>query len=283
MIDAVRGQWWLRVLCPEQKIVLKRKPAFQRKSFAALTLAGAAELRGDPVEDAPHFNLYAGSSGSTLVEIGGQCRISFSNVLNVFFQKGYAHAVSRCVMVVDEGVQAFKTEYFTTNTAVLQAKFNLYKLQCFILDSEQLPDPQKGRLPRAMDFVLERLAIGDITDARSLPKNITALLNCTEEHNTRRDGIRYLKIPLVDFQPINPEYILPAVRWIKEVIANNTVLVHCNAGIGRSPSIVVCYLSEIGFGFEEAVRLVKSKRPDALPHRDLRSAFMLAKKMASYE
>jgi len=61
------------------------------------------------------------------------------------------------------------------------------------------------------------------------------------------------------------------------------VLVHCNAGIGRSPSIVVCYLYEIGFGLEEAVKLVKRKRPDALPHRDLRSAIMLSKRMSSFK
>ena len=134
-----------------------------------------------------------------------------------------------------------------------------------------------------MDFILERLAIGDIYDAKDISKDIAALLNCTEEHDTNREGILYLKIPLIDFQPINPEYIPRAIRWIKEVIADHTVLVHCNAGIGRSPSIVVCYLCEVGFGFEEAVRLVKSRRPDVLPHRELRSALMLAKKMASFE
>ena len=134
-----------------------------------------------------------------------------------------------------------------------------------------------------MDFILERLAIGDIHDANNLSKEVTAVLNCSEEHDTDREGILYLKIPLIDFQPINPEFIPRAVRWLKDVISDNTVLVHCNAGIGRSPSIVVCYLCETGFGFEEAVRLVKSKRPDALPHRDLRSALMLAKKMASFQ
>lgn len=134
-----------------------------------------------------------------------------------------------------------------------------------------------------MDFILERLAIGDIDDARNISKDITALLNCTEEHDTDQEGILYLKIPLIDFQPIKHEYIPRAVRWIKQVIAYNTVLVHCNAGIGRSPSIVVCYLCEIGFGFDEAVRLVKSRRPDALPHRDLRSALLLARKRASFE
>lgn len=133
-----------------------------------------------------------------------------------------------------------------------------------------------------MHYILERLAVGDIDDARNSPKKITAILNCTEEHDTSLEGIEYLKIPMIDFQPINPEYIPKAVAWIKEKIVNHKVLVHCNAGIGRSPSIAVCYLYEIGFGFEEAVKLVKSKIPGALPHRDLHSAIMIARKMLSF-
>jgi len=131
-----------------------------------------------------------------------------------------------------------------------------------------------------MYYILKRLAVGDINDARNLPEEITALLNCTEEHDTYREGVEYLKIPLIDFQPINPEYIPQAVSWIKEKIVNHKILVHCNVGIGRSPSIAVCYLYEIGFGFEEAVKLVKSKRPSALPHRDLKSAIMIARRMS---
>jgi len=134
-----------------------------------------------------------------------------------------------------------------------------------------------------MDYILERLAVGDINDARNIPDRITALLNCSEEHDTFREGIPYLKIPLVDFQPIDPAYIPRAVAWIKEMIVDNRVLVHCNAGIGRSPSIVVCYLCEVGFGFEEAVRLVKAKRPDAVPHHDLKSAILLARRMSLFK
>jgi histidinol-phosphate aminotransferase len=134
-----------------------------------------------------------------------------------------------------------------------------------------------------MDYILERIAVGDIEDARIPPRGITALLNCAEEHDTSREGYAYCKIPLIDFQPIDPQHIPKAVNWLKEMISDHTILVHCNAGIGRSPSIVVCYLHEIGFGFEEALRLVKRKRPDALPHRDLRSAIMLAKRMSSFK
>jgi histidinol-phosphate aminotransferase len=142
---------------------------------------------------------------------------------------------------------------------------------------------KERKVNNTMDYILERLAVGDIEDARIPPRGITALLNCAEEHDTSREGYAYCKIPLIDFQPIDPQCIPKAVNWIKEMISDHTILVHCNAGIGRSPSIAVCYLHEIGFGFEEAVRLVRSKRPDALPHRDLRSAIMLAKRMSSFK
>ena len=46
-----------------------------------------------------------------------------------------------------------------------------------------------------MYFILERLAVGDIEDARNIPENITAVLNCAEEHDTSREEIEYLKIP----------------------------------------------------------------------------------------
>ena len=132
-----------------------------------------------------------------------------------------------------------------------------------------------------MYYILDRLAVGDISDALNLPKDITALLNCAEEHETSRKGIAYLKIPLVDFQPINPEYIPCAVEWIKNKIASHKILIHCNAGIGRSSSIAVCYLYEIGFSYDEAVRLVKERNPEAVPHRELRSAIMIARRISS--
>ena len=44
-----------------------------------------------------------------------------------------------------------------------------------------------------MDYILDRLAVGDIQDARTPPKAITALLNCAEEHDTSREGLAYCK------------------------------------------------------------------------------------------
>ncbi len=129
-----------------------------------------------------------------------------------------------------------------------------------------------------MDFIMDRLAIGGKKDVENLPSEITAVLNCARELNTEREGIEYFKIPLVDFNrlllrdqlDIMKEYLPKTMEWMKEKIRNHRILVHCTSGIGRSPTIVACYLNEIGFSIDEAIEFIKSKRPQACPHDDLK-------------
>ncbi|MDY6862601.1 MAG: dual specificity protein phosphatase [Thermodesulfobacteriota bacterium] len=125
-----------------------------------------------------------------------------------------------------------------------------------------------------MEYILDRLAIGDIDDARNLSPDIGAILNCAAEHDTYREGIFYLKIPLIDFEPIEEKYIPVATAWIKEKITHNSILIHCNAGISRSASIAACYLYEIGFGFKEAKALIISKKNDVFIDNSLEYILM---------
>ncbi len=63
-------------------------------------------------------------------------------------------------------------------------------------------------------------------------------------------------------QPIPEAQLQAAVEWIKVHINTHKIMVFCNAGIGRSPSVVVGYLCcVLGYGFGEAVELVAKKRP----------------------
>jgi protein-tyrosine phosphatase len=49
--------------------------------------------------------------------------------------------------------------------------------------------------------------------------------------------------------------------------ADSKVLVHCNAGVSRSASLVIAYfIREKKLGFQEALNLVKSKRPQIFPN-----------------
>ncbi len=113
--------------------------------------------------------------------------------------------------------------------------------------------------------ILERLAVGSAADARRAPETFTALLNVAEEVDLGGEGRTVHKISLKDLIPISPEAMSEAIMWIKEHIRHQGVLVVCNAGIGRSPSVAIGYLCSVGFGYEEAVRFVKGRRGDIAP------------------
>jgi protein-tyrosine phosphatase len=129
-----------------------------------------------------------------------------------------------------------------------------------------------------MFYILDRLAIGDIHDAKNLSPEIGAIVNCTVEHDTYKEGIHYLKIPLIDFKPLEAKYIPVATAWIKEKIVNNKILIHCNAGISRSPSIAACYLYEIGFSFQDAIALIKSEMSDIFIYDNLEDVLLSLRK-----
>lgn len=74
-----------------------------------------------------------------------------------------------------------------------------------------------------------------------------------------------LDLPETDLQ----HYVLPvAIEFIEEAHAvKGCVLVHCNAGVSRSASVVIAYLMQRrDMCFEEAYNLVKSWRPCIQPN-----------------
>lgn len=79
-----------------------------------------------------------------------------------------------------------------------------------------------------------------------------------------RKFIFCLDLPATDFSPILEE----SIGFIRTCLATNCpVLVHCNAGVSRSSSVVIGYLiRECFMSFEEALRAVKYKRPAVQPN-----------------
>ncbi|MGE5309145.1 MAG: dual specificity protein phosphatase family protein [Deltaproteobacteria bacterium] len=114
-----------------------------------------------------------------------------------------------------------------------------------------------------MVFILDSLAIGDHNDARSMPPGIQAFLNVADEIDLQLPpGIPSHKVPIRDFIQIPPAQLREAVDWIRKVIPGCRILVSCNAGVGRSSSVVISYLCTVGFGFGQAVEFVAVKKPD---------------------
>lgn len=120
---------------------------------------------------------------------------------------------------------------------------------------------RRQRTGARMDFVAERLALGNAADAAAPPSGVTALLCVAAELSTPPTS-RGHKIPIIDFRPIPAIQLAEAVAWIEAQRPTQTVLVYCNAGVGRSTSVVVGYLCIAqGMGFGQAVEFVARKRP----------------------
>jgi atypical dual specificity phosphatase len=123
-----------------------------------------------------------------------------------------------------------------------------------------------------MDFILDRLAIGDLSDAKDGPIllecGITAILNVAKEAHHEPDihYFDYYKVSIDDGQAMDLSHLSEAVDFIHSRIRNGKVLVHCLMGVSRSSTIVLCYLHECGFSLREAMNLIKKKRPEAQPH-----------------
>lgn len=84
-------------------------------------------------------------------------------------------------------------------------------------------------------------------------------------------GIAVRRVPIRDFSPETLRILLPnAVQALSELLAEGRcVLVHCNAGINRSPSTVITYLHwMLDWDLAKSVRHVMERRIEADPYMD---------------
>lgn len=118
-----------------------------------------------------------------------------------------------------------------------------------------------------MSHIIDKLYLGSRNDALSesfMTETDTAVLNVAYDAEKSPYCINYLHIPLEDTYD---ERILPhfdtAIHFIRDNLENNVrVLVHCVAGISRSPPFVICYLMAVyGMTYGDAHKKVKEKRP----------------------
>ncbi len=153
------------------------------------------------------------------------------------------------------------------------------------------------------DILKGQLTLGAIPLVNYTPieefknKQITAVLTVLEPHEwcqtnlfgtpvTHGDwnfaGIHHDLINSPDFIPLSQKKIKIGVRLLKENIQDNNghVYVHCKAGVGRSATIVVCYILQYGtvhglpkFTPEEAIAYVKNLRPSIMVRQDVVETF----------
>lgn len=104
--------------------------------------------------------------------------------------------------------------------------------------------------------------------------HITHIINLTKNiENKFRTKIEYLTIKVEDAESENlGKHFKPTFNYIDQLLTSNSsfnILVHCNAGVSRSASIVIAYLMQKGLfrTYKEAFEFVKSKRSIVSPNK----------------
>lgn len=129
-----------------------------------------------------------------------------------------------------------------------------------------------GDMPVA---IIENLYLGDRSSAKNLAAlqslGITYVVNCTESrseggvHNffEGKSHIEYLRLPVQDTDLADiAQYFEPSAEFIDKARSQGySVLVHCQMGVSRSPTIVMAYLlSRMSMPLMQAYVLIRTKR-----------------------
>ena len=142
-------------------------------------------------------------------------------------------------------------------------------------------DGRKNINIKSYDKIIDHLFLGDVNASKNAKffkdNKIKAVLNCTNtaENTFSCDkNIEYLRIPVDDSlkeEDFNKYYLLLplAIEFIyKHVdILNNNILVHCHAGMQRSPGVISAYfMSKHKKTLIESARFIIKQRPISFDH-----------------
>jgi len=125
-----------------------------------------------------------------------------------------------------------------------------------------------------LNFVTDMVAIGDAYDfccAAELTRHGIGAVLSLARIDASGVSVPHLLVDVVDEQPLSSDDIDRAVQFVRgHVTDGRRVLVHCRAGISRSPALVACFLHEHeGCTIDAALERVKAARIQAAPHKAL--------------
>src|SRR5262245_61435848 len=115
-----------------------------------------------------------------------------------------------------------------------------------------------GRILEREWEALARAGLGAVVDCRAEGRDPARILESL--------GIDFLHLPTPDAGGFTADQVAAGVAWVEEQLARGRrVLVHCRAGKGRSVLIAAAVLSRRGVAPDEALALIRSRRPIVTP------------------
>ena len=100
-------------------------------------------------------------------------------------------------------------------------------------------------------------------------QDISVLINLHEKAHPPAQLMKYglaeVHIPVKDFTAPSLVQLEQGIAAIRETLAaGQRVAVHCGGGLGRTGTLLACYLVERGLSAEEAIRRVRMVRPGSI-------------------
>jgi len=125
--------------------------------------------------------------------------------------------------------------------------------------------------------IWDRLYLGSLKDAeqlaRSNPQRITTVVSlCREQAVRRAPKIAYIHIPIPDSRPISAQKFEDIMFATAIGVRRGNLLVHCFAGMSRSPILIAAWLHRCGYaGIDKALSKIAELRDLAPSSTLLRS------------
>ena len=98
--------------------------------------------------------------------------------------------------------------------------------------------------------VWERLFLGGRAEylGKTNPVGITTVISVCEDRVLRRNpSVNYVHVPIADATPITVGQFDSVIDAIAENIRRGTVLLHCRAGVSRSPIMTAAWMHICGY------------------------------------